>query len=345
VISKRCFISILYLAACVLPATAATDPGDIVRGPVEPVGFEPFEPGDVFIGATLLNDPQDDHAGRGRILQYDADLNLKGVKFLEGTTHLINGLTIAPDGTLWAFDLWAWLTVRITPDGVQLPNRQFAERPLEIVHFANDGVLLFAEGLVADTQPDPYTTRFPVLPGEDTKVGDGDFYLFDTDGTLLKTYDPEVHGGMTGSFGISHSVISADGQSVIYVSETGSRLMRYDIVNGRQLPDVRTHPQGQAPTMYFDLDALAGGELLISLGDRLERVAEDGELLRVYPLEGFGWSMVAASVDDAYAYVGNWFTGQVVKLDLDDGQVTATTRVCVKCMADVDVNWLPGDAQ
>ena len=104
-----------------LPATAAsnTDPGVIVHGPVEPVGFVPFAPGDVFIGATLLNDPQDDHAGRGRILQFDADLNLKGVKFLDGTTHLINGLTIAPDGILWAFDLWAWQAVRITTDGEQ----------------------------------------------------------------------------------------------------------------------------------------------------------------------------------------------------------------------------------
>ena len=344
-IRRHSFLSLVYLASCILPVAAATETGDIVRGPVEPVGFEPFAPGDVFIGATLLDDPQDDHAGRGRILQFDANLNLRGVKFLAGTTHLINGLTIAPDGTLWAFDLWAWQAVRITSDGEQLQNRQFAERPLAKVHFTNDGLMLFAEGLVADTQPDPYTTRFTVLPGEATKVGDGDLYLFDTDGTLLKTYDPEVHGGMTGSFGISHSVIAADGQSVIYVSETGSRLMRYDIVNGRQLPDVRTHPEGQAPTMYFDLDALAGGELLVSMGDRLERVAEDGELLRVYPLEGFGWSMVAVTVDDAYAYVGNWFTGKLVKLDLADGQVKATTQVCIKCMADVAVNWLPGDAQ
>jgi len=334
--SRRKLFSFLCLLALALPSAFA----DVLHGPVEPVGFQPFEPGDVFIGATLLNNPQDDHAGRGRILQFDADLNLKGVQFIDGTTHLINGLTIAPDGKLWAFDLWAWQTVRITPDGQQLSNKQYAKRPLAKVHFTTDGLMLFAEGLVADTQPDPYTTRFSILPGEATKVGDGDLYLFDTDDVLLKTFDPQVDGGMTGSFGVSHSVISADANSVIYVSETGSRLMRYDLVNEQQLPDVRTHPAGGPPTMYFDLDALAGGELLVSMGDRLERVSEDGELLRVYPLEGFGWSMVAASVDDAYAYVGNWFTGKVVKLDLGDGQVRASTQVCIKCMADVTVNWV-----
>ena len=39
--------------------------------------LQPFGPGDVFAGATLLNDPDDDHAGRGRIIQYDAGLNEK----------------------------------------------------------------------------------------------------------------------------------------------------------------------------------------------------------------------------------------------------------------------------
>ncbi len=48
-------------------------------GPVAPVGLQAFAKGDVFVGATQLNNPDDDHAGRGRILQYDADLNLKGV--------------------------------------------------------------------------------------------------------------------------------------------------------------------------------------------------------------------------------------------------------------------------
>ena len=69
----------------------------------------------MLIGATLLDNPKDDHAGQGRIIQFDADLNEKGVLWLTGTTHLVYGLGFAPDGTLWAQDPWAWTTVRVSP--------------------------------------------------------------------------------------------------------------------------------------------------------------------------------------------------------------------------------------
>ena len=62
--------------------------------------MQPFVKGDVFVGATLLNNPADDHAGVGRIIQYDANLKEKGVLWVNGTTHLVGGLTFAPDGTL-----------------------------------------------------------------------------------------------------------------------------------------------------------------------------------------------------------------------------------------------------
>ena len=66
--------------------------------------LKPFSPGDVFVGATLLNDPDDDHAGRGRIIQYDAGLVEKGVLWIDDSTHLVGGLKIDPNGVLWAFD-------------------------------------------------------------------------------------------------------------------------------------------------------------------------------------------------------------------------------------------------
>lgn len=302
-----------------------------------PECLQPFAAGDVFVGATQLNNPDDDHAGRGRILQYDAELNLKGVLWVEGTTHLVYGLTFAPDGTLWAFDPWAWVAVRVTPDGQQLPNRQFAQRAFSMVHFAQDGTLLFTESLEGDNQPVPLTTRHPVLPGETTKLGDGGIYRFDAEGKLLNVYDPEVHGGMSGSMAITHSVMSADGNSIIYVSETGSRLMRYDLAAGRQLPDISSHPDGESQ-MYFDLASVTGERLLICMGNRLDLLTESGDELRTYPLEGFGWSVISMSLDERYAYVGNWFTGQLGKFDLEDGQCKAMTQVCEKCMAGMAVN-------
>lgn len=323
-----------WLALCL--CVVATPSRAFAYGPVAPDDLQSFAVGDVFAGAIQLNNPDDDHAGRGRILQYDADLRLKRVIWVEGTTHLVNGLSFAPDGTLWAFDLWAWTAVRVSPDGQLLPNLQFAERPLSTVHFPDDGTLLFTEALVGDGQPLSLSTRHPALPGETTKIGDGDIYRFDADGELLEVYDPVVHGGMTGGFGISHSVMSADGDSLIYVSETGSRLMRYDLANRAQLPDVRTHPAGEV-NMYFALASMSGGRLLISMGNRLDLVSEGGEDLRTYPLDSFGWAVVALSPDEAHAYVGNWYTGKLAKLDLDTGQVEATIDVCIKCMASIAV--------
>ena len=40
--------------------------------------MKPFAPGDIFVGATLLNNPDDDHAGIGRIIQFDANLRFLG---------------------------------------------------------------------------------------------------------------------------------------------------------------------------------------------------------------------------------------------------------------------------
>lgn len=46
--------------------------------------MRPPAPGDVVLGCTFLNDLTDDHAGLGRILQYDRDLKLEGVLWTEG---------------------------------------------------------------------------------------------------------------------------------------------------------------------------------------------------------------------------------------------------------------------
>ena len=40
--------------------------------------MQPFAKGDIFLGCTLLNVPDDDHAGEGRIWQYDKEMNFKG---------------------------------------------------------------------------------------------------------------------------------------------------------------------------------------------------------------------------------------------------------------------------
>ena len=293
--------------------------------------LQPFAPGDVFVGATLLNDPDDDHAGLGRIFQYDANLNLRGQLWVTGTTHLVYGLTFSPQGELWAFDPWAWITVRVNANAQQLPNRRFASRAFSMVHFAADGSLWFTESLGGDHQPEPLTTRHRPLPGHDQLLGEAGLYHYTPEGELLGQFHPEFHGGMSGSMAITHSVLAPDGHTLIYVSETGPRLMRFDLERGVQLPDLQRYPDGQRE-MYFDLALTEHEELLICRGDRVEALDLDGRLQRRYPLEGFGWSVIATATPGA-AYVANWFSGEVVRLELTTGKLTAAVTIAPKCIA------------
>jgi sugar lactone lactonase YvrE len=296
--------------------------------------LRPFAPGDVFVGATLLNSATDRHAGLGRILQFDADLNAKGVLWVEGTTHLVYGLTFAPDGTLWAQDPWAWTTVRVDPSGSQLPNVQFGERAFSKVHFMADGTLLFTEPLVGAHQPEPFTTRHRPLPGHRAHPGDGDLWRYTPDGELVEIQEPEVHAGACGSTGVTYSVLSPDQTRLFYVSGTGPRLMQFDLVNGRQLPDVRRGTDGDRTMMHFDLSLTPDGTLLVCMGDRVDALTQDGVCLRTYRLPGFGWSSIDARCG-THAYVGNWFSGEVVKLNLKTGDVVARVVVAKKCIAGI----------
>ena len=108
--------------------------------------LQPFAPGDIFLGATLLNNPDDDHAGDGRIFQFDQDFNQKAILHTPDTTHLVKGLMFAPDQTLWAFRHvrayggagWAGWYAR-------KPNADFPKRPWSSGFFDKAGNLYLHE--------------------------------------------------------------------------------------------------------------------------------------------------------------------------------------------------------
>jgi sugar lactone lactonase YvrE len=296
--------------------------------------LQPFAEGDVFVGATLLDNPDDDHAGRGRILQFDADLKPRGILWVEGTTHLVYGLNFAPDGTLWATDPWKWIVVRVDSSGKQLENRRYDSRAFSKVHFLPDGNLLFTELLAGDKQPVPLTTRHRPLPGHRTRLGDGGIYIYTPDGELIATWECQYHGGMTGSMAVTHSALSRDGRILYYVSETGPRLMRFDLEAGEQLPDLRHGDAADRAMMHFDLSMTPDDELVVCMGNRLDILTADGVWLRALRLPGFGWATVDARGGDV-AYVGNWFSGELLKVDLASGDISARAQVAEKCMAGI----------
>jgi len=286
--------------------------------------IQPFQKGDVFVGCTLLNDPDDDHAGDGRIIQYDNQLNEKGVLWVEGTTHLVNGLKFGPDGTLWAFDQHNHTIIEIDPTGSQKPIRRFANRAFSHVNFGAAG-LFFGEHLRGEVAPENMGTDLPKIPGT-AKFGDGHIFRFDEGGELTNEYKTATHGGMAGFLAVTNSVLTPDERRIIYLSETGNRVFQYDIVEDRQLPDLAVFPEGREGFVFY-LAYTPDGRLLLSRG-RSIAVMDDqtGEISNEVPLEGFGWAAMCAANDNIHVFVANFFNGELAKLNLETGVPVANTK-------------------
>ena len=287
--------------------------------------FKPYAPGDLFVAATVLDNPNDDHAGQGRILQYGADLSPKGELLLADTTHLVGGLNFDAAGVLWAFDSQEFVVLNIHRDGRVVRRREFGARPLSHVNFAADGTLLFGEHVVGDAiKPEIRArmhTEIPFMPGTQ-RFGDGHVFRYSADGRLLKEYATATHGGMGGFLGVTMSAVSPDGRTLVYCSETGPRLMRYDLVEDRQLPDLQSftppYPPGPPP-MFFGMAFASDGTLYVLRGASLHVVDEAGQTTRQIPLEGFGWATLELCADGRHAFTSSFFSGEVAKIDLSTG--------------------------
>lgn len=299
--------------------------------------IKPFARGDILVGCTLLNRADDNHAGDGRIIQFDSNLREKGVLWTEGTTHLVGGLKFGPDNTLWAFDSNSFTVLRIDPEGRQLPRQKFADRAFSNINFVPDGTLLFGEHMVGNTvrlPPDrPLGTTLAKMPGTD-RFGDGHVYRYTPAGALVKEYATETHGGMGGFLGVTTASLAPDGRTLVYSSETGPRVFQYDIEADRQLPDLVTIPQG-AGEMVLVAQHLPDGTLLyirasFKAGFGLLHLDPDGSVLREYPLPGPGWAVVTPSIEPGMVLLGNFFTGTLISFNLDNGAVAARAETNVQ---------------
>ncbi|MEZ5498733.1 MAG: hypothetical protein R3E77_04790 [Steroidobacteraceae bacterium] len=295
--------------------------------------FQPWSQGDILAGATLLNDAHDDHAGRGRILHFDSALVPKGEIWLPRTTHLVTGLKFAPDGVLWAFDTHAHLVLNIHRDGRILVREEFPSRAFSNVNFLRDGSILLGEH-VTGSEISPRVkarmkTTIPHVPGTQ-RFGEGHVYRFSAAGKLLEEYPTETHGGMAGFLGVTMSAVTASGHILVYCSETGPRLMRYDLERRSQLPDLQSfappYPPGPPP-MFFGMAFGRDGTLFVLRGAALHTIdLATGATLRQLPLPDFGWATLALTAHEQSAVIANFMTGEIALLDLDSGQLGARAQ-------------------
>ncbi len=84
--------------------------------------------------------------------------------------------------------------------------------------------------------------------------------------------------------------------------------------------------------MVFCMAYTPDGRLLNTRGGALHMLDDrTGETIRTYALEGKGgWAVVTASADNQHAYLGNFFVGKLIKLDLESGGVIASAEIGVE---------------
>ncbi len=289
--------------------------------------MQPFAPGDIFLGLTKLNNPDDDHAGDGRIVQYDKDFNFKGELWTEGGEHFVGGLECDNNGVLWAFNDLA--VIHVDPaTGRQLPlTDKFLPRCYRSASFDKGGNVYLGEHMKAKERPDNEiarrtTTKFAVIPDEGI-LGFGYIYKYDPDWNLLNVFESETAPEWTEFKGVTHSSLHPSEQFITYATETGKRLMRYDVVNDKQMPDLVTYSsdEGHERDWVIAVKHLPDGRLLITRGDFMELLDEEGNVLRSYPLETYGWSDIEVSGSGDCCLVSNIWEGTVAKVEVDTGKM------------------------
>ena len=286
--------------------------------------MKPFEQGDIFLGCTYLNDEIDDHKGDGRILQYDKELNPKGVLWTQGTEHLVIGLTFDPNGILWGFDMHNHVVVRVSPDGVQLPNHHFADRAFSNVTFDSQGHIYLGEGLVGNTPyPGSYLKR---LPGLDL-LGYGNIYKYNQEFELVSVFDVDYSPEFHQFKGVTHSTMHPSEKFITYTTEIGKKVMRYDIVNDQQMEDLVVLPGDLTDRVVaIAVNYLPDGSLLHSRGDYFEILDEQGNVIKAINLPEHGWGIaqITPAADGVHVLTANIFSGIMLKVRLDDGEVVGS---------------------
>ena len=153
-------------------------------------------------------------------------------------------------------------------------------------------------------------------------LGYGNIYKYDSAWKLEKIFECETAPEFTGFKGVTHSTLHPSEQFITYTTETGKRIMRYDVVNDRQMSDLVTYPGEMGDGVWvIAVKYLSNGRLLVTRGEEFEILDEEGKVLQAYLLPDYGWSDINICADGDHAIFSNIFTGIMVKVNLPSGDV------------------------
>lgn len=269
-----------------------------------------FQSGDILLAATDVDDRNVDlrnHAGAGRILHLDAALRPKG-ELRTGQTGLVVGLGIDPTtGSLYACDPGSQTVTVFGADGSRLGLAPLLPRA-RIGSIAFDARGRFVAGLHSRI-------------GEKPEAPAPRLYVGSFAASRIEPLAVEIDGGRFGFHCVTHMSLSPDGRTLFYVSEGGRRLMRYDLLELRQLPDLlRLAPDD--PRGTYGPAVLPDGRVLMATGAGAVLIAADGRIEAEYPAEpARGWSRLTLALDARSWFLGNFVEGVLEQRSVDGGQL------------------------
>ena len=286
------------------------NPSDLTPDNQKPVTLET---GDICVAATYATGEPDirRNSGDGRILVYDKDLNLKGALWT-GETGLVIGVEYcAKSKVLFASDTSSQTVKRFSMDGELLssfPEQQ--GKPFSTMEFTADGSLVIGEHIHGERPP---------------FIGKGDICTFDAEGNQMHRHSVEHDPGKFGFHAVTNMTLSVDETTAIYLSETGKRIMQYDLVKGEQLPDLFAFGDEGADAEKFTagITRTKDDNLLISHVYSASLYSMSGALLKEFtdiPRDR-GWAAIWACNDGQSFLIGNFFTGRMEKRSLEDGSL------------------------
>ncbi|MCF6274762.1 MAG: hypothetical protein L3J05_03260 [Robiginitomaculum sp.] len=287
-------------------------PADLTPDNIRPVKLET---GDICVAATYAVGEPDirRNSGAGRVLVYDKDLNLKGALWT-GETGLVIGVEYCPTSkALFVSDMSSQTVKRFSADGEMngtlLPS--FPEqqgKPFSTMEFMLDGSLVIGEHIHGEKPP---------------FIGKGDICVFDKGGKQLQRRSVEHDPGKFGFHAVTNLTLSEDESTAIYLSETGKRIMQYDLAGAKQLPDLFAFGDDGADADKFTagIARTKDGNLLISHVYSASLYTMGGELLAEFtgiPRDR-GWAALWACHDGTSFLIGHFFTGRIEKRSLENG--------------------------
>ena len=281
-----------------------------------------FSSGDILCAASDIDDREIDlrnHKGPGRVLHFDAGFKLKG-ELWTGQIGLLVGLAQDPaDGTVYGADPTGRMAFRFDADGVCTRIEGLPDRPWGTVAFAPDGAAYL--GVHSQRGPAP-----------DDAYGGAKLMRFDpATGAVLKAFPIETDGGRSGWHGLTSVAFEDGGRVAVYCSEAGRRVLRYDLVDDRQLDDAWVFAEADAFRAY-SVAVLPDGRLMIAAGSACLIVA-DGRIAAQWPAEPpKGWTRVTPSLDGETVFFNNFLEGVIERRSLETGAVLRRHDIGRKCV-------------